>query len=314
MISLFANAAVTALLATYRHPLNIYIEDTDAYKVVFYSNYFRFAERAAHAAIGASTIGSALRPVDGEAPLLLGLQSANGIKYAAAAQLGDSCEMEVNLQGLDSKGRLAMKAVLIREDGKELWSASDLRFGFHKPESGRRQDSWPLDGDAALSATAPGLAWEEEALPEAPDRSRSPQLVPSGLRLQADEASAAGTVDLHAVLRYFERHRTTFLGGPSALESLMSRAGVNVVVGRINNLQLLPEAHTVGVGEPLEVRCDMRLKARGSQVIFDQWLVHGDTAEVLARGEVTCLLIDPVAGKIVPAPEDILDQVKPWIL
>merc|ERR1712138_137188 len=83
-------------------------------------------------------------------------------------------------------------------------------------------------------------------LGEPPASGTSPSLEPDHLMLQLDEASAAGSLSLHAAMRYFERHRTTYLGGPAGLQSLAD-AGVNVVVARLNKLQLLPAASAVRV-------------------------------------------------------------------
>ena len=54
-------ALVATAPTTIRTPLNVFIEDTDAYAVVFYANYLKFWERAAVAAIGPRTVGDLLR-------------------------------------------------------------------------------------------------------------------------------------------------------------------------------------------------------------------------------------------------------------
>ena len=291
-----------------RYALKVYIEDTDAYSVVYWANYLRFIERAAVAAVGPDVIGSAF---SASPQRLFGLQSASGIKYSVAARLGDACEVALENLGFDDSGRLAMKAALLRSsDGVELWSASDLRFGFTDTSNGERVEQWPIDGsvDEVDSPADPC----DKPVGEAPAASISPRLEPAGLILQADEASPSGAVDLHAAALYFERHRTTYLGGPEGLEALARDNGINVVVARINQLRLLPPAYTTRLGAPLDVRCEIKIKARGSQVVFDQWLVHGETSEPLAKGEVTCLIIDPSAGKIVPAPAAVLEQTMKW--
>jgi acyl-CoA thioesterase FadM len=291
-----------------RYPLQVFIEDTDAYSVVYYANYLRFVERAAFAAIGPSAVASAL---DTTPSLSFGIRSANGIKYAAAARLGDACVVDLKCHGLDDAGQLTMKASLLRQsDGAELWSAADVRFGFVDAKSGVAVSEWPLPLDVDLTPPDDPCA---KPVGEAPAAALGPSLEPPDLVLQPDVASACGTVDLHAAARYFERHRTTYLGGPDKLEALASDNSINVVVARINQLRLLPAAHAARIGTPLEVRCAVKVKARGTQVVFDQWLVHGETEEPLAKGEVTCLVIDPVAGKIVPAPDAVVQRVSTWM-
>ena len=307
MLSMMAvHAALVIPSSPTRYPLNVYIEDTDTYGVVFYANYLKFFERAAVDALGPAAIGSSLAPPSN---LLFGLQSADGLRYSVPATLGDACEVSLEPLGFDNNGRFAMKAALLRQsDGKELFTAADLRFGF--VDARGQSAPWPLV-DADVTPTAPDDPCDKP-LGAAPEASASPALVPPNLVLNLDEASAAGGVDLHAALRYFERHRTTYLGGPAALGAL-SETGVNVVVGRLNKLRLLPAAHAVNIGCPLEVRCQAKLKARGSQVIFEQWVVDAESAEPLARGEVTCLMIQAETGRIVPAPEEIMKQLEPYI-
>lgn len=277
---------------------------------VYYANYLRFVERAAFAAVGPEAVGAAL---GGTPSLSFGLRSANGVKYAAAARLGDACEVALECLGVDDAGQLAMKASLLRQsDGAELWSAADVRFGFVDTSTGVAATEWPLTPPATVDAAVTENPCAKP-VGEAPEAALGPPLEPSDLVLLPDEASACGTVDLHAAARYFERHRTTYLGGPEKLEALASDNGINVVVARINQLRLFPEAHTARIGTPLEVRCATKVKARGTQVVFDQWLVHGQSGQPLARGEVTCLVIDPEAGKIVPAPEAVLRRMSTWV-
>ena len=105
-------------------PINVYIEDTDAYAVVFYANYIKYWERAAVKAIGAANVETD----DGK---IFGIHSANGMRYVAAGTLGDACVASVELLGVDENGRLAASASFNRvSDNAVLCSASDLRFEF----------------------------------------------------------------------------------------------------------------------------------------------------------------------------------------
>jgi len=114
------------------------------------------------------------------------------------------------------------------------------------------------------------------------------------------------------VARYFERHRTTYLGGPGGLAAL-AEAGVNVVVARVTGLTLLPAAHHTLAGTPLELRCRVRQRARGTQLVFEQWLLDGNTLRPLARGDVVCLCIAADTQKIVAVPESIQQRLSTWL-
>jgi len=313
--------ALTAPPHVHSLPLSIYIEDTDCFDVCFYANYLKFWERAAVAMLGAPNIGKLLHDDERQLSrfgLSFGLQSAHGLKYSTPARLGDECEAKLVPLGIDADGRLAASAELVRmSDDTVLCSAADLRFGFVSRATAQRT-CWPEERSARLlgfpvaDADAPAPADPCDLTATPPPADTSPTLDPPGLALQLDEASASGSLSLYTVTRYFERHRTTFLGGPAGLQDL-SEAGVDVVVGRINNLRLFDAAHAVRVGEPLELRCKAALKAKNTQIVFEQWLTTPD-GEPLARADVTALCLDPAAGKMCAAPDEAIARVKKWLL
>ena len=280
---------------TISHPVRVYIEDTDAYQVVYHGNYLRFFERAAAATISGTTqVGKLLRS-DG---LGFGLLSASGLKYSTPAVLGDACHVDLKPhEATEADGIVSCAAALIRNrDGEVLCTASDLRLG------------WV----GAVSAIA---ACADEPLGEYPAACESPELL-EPLSLQLDECSPVGTLGMHAAVRYFERHRTHYLGGPENLAA-MADTGVNVVVARINGLRLLPEAHRTRAGAPLVLRCRVTLKAR--QVLFEQWLLRKEDAAdgmltPVARADVTCLCVDAAAGRLVAAPAEVADRLKSYMI
>ena len=114
---------------TISHPVRVYIEDTDAYQVVYHGNYLRFFERAAAATISGTTqVGKLLRS-DG---LGFGLLSASGLKYSTPAVLGDACHVDLKPhEATEADGIVSCAAALIRNrDGEVLCTASDLRLGW----------------------------------------------------------------------------------------------------------------------------------------------------------------------------------------
>ena len=309
-------SAVGALCASpFKLPLRVYIEDTDAYGVVYWANYLRFFERAAVAALGPQLIGNLAHGHCGSTPQIFGMQRAHGMKYSVPATMGDACTVELTPLGLDAKGSLAVKAALVRDhDGVELCSAADCRFGFVAAQTGMPCEVWPLEESDSFERldepVTPRL--DEESAPPAAEL--SPSLEPAELHLALDEAGGASAgLSIHAAARYFERHRTTFLGGPAGLQGLADEYELNVVVGRVNNFHLLPAAQvTTRVGTPLELRCHAKAKARATQVVFEQWLCHGETLAPLARAEVLCLALSRDTGRIVPFPAKIVEELKQW--
>jgi acyl-CoA thioester hydrolase len=292
-------------------PMRVYIEDTDMQGIVFYANYLKYFERAAMASLGTSTVSKLQRSSE---PFIFGLQSAHGLRYSVPATLGDECDVHLEPLGVDAKKQhFAARAALVRRaDGKELMSAADLRFGFVSVRS-LELAPWPLPTESsdAIAPEDPAAVDSDDAVPVAGSSPRLP--VSDGpLTLQVDECSASGGLSLHSAARFFERHRTTFLGGPDQLGAF-SEAGVNIVVGRINNLRLMaPAAGSVGIGSELELRCRVLLRARGTQVIFQQWLLDAENGSALARADVTCICLDAESGRFKPLPSTLLARLEEW--
>lgn len=292
------------------HDLNVYIEDTDAFGVVYHANYARYIERAAHELLGRQACSAAFR----NRGALLRLEQLDGVKYTAPALLGDRVAISLTPRGLDANGRLALRAELSSSDGKGLLSCADVRIALLDAKGGTcqmRAERWKLVPSVLLP--------EEEQLLEGAQPGDEQRLQPPLLEsspflssmLEADECDAHGRLSLHATMRYFERHRTQFIGGPEVLAELQA-SGVQVVVARINGLRLLAEARTCSLGAELALRCRISLRARDTQVIFEQWLLDAGSGTPLARADVTCLCIDGASKKIVAAPNGLRERLGEW--
>ncbi len=292
-------------LHSHPHPARVHPPISQPCVLTDYANYLRFFERAAAAMLPGEALPNGLS---------FGVRSATGMRYAMAATLGDECEVRSTPLGIDDDGQLVAEAALVRvgDDGAErvLCSASDIRFGFASASTGEPCGEWPLP-DLGLGPAPEERAPKrggDKSPPVPPEAGSSPPLSPT---LQWDElTSGSSTLSLHAAARYFERHRTLYIGGPGALAGLQA-SGVNVVVGRINGLKLLPSARSVRAGAPLELRCRVSTRARGTQVVFEQWLHDGD-GEPVARADVTCLCLDTREQKIVAAPQELQERLLAW--
>ena len=287
---------------------SVYIEDTDCFSVVYYANYLKYFERAALDLLGAADC----QALFAERGLLLGAESFDTMKFAAPGRLGDDVEVRTTVAGFDG-GTLRLDAALVRAgDGAELCSCGGLRVGFRlRDDEAAPLAPWPESGRPAEVAAAAAAA-EAAGGGAAPTPPPSNDANPGPFVLQADEASAHGRFSLHAAMRYFERTRTGSLGGPAALAELQD-AGVQVVVARATNARLLRAAATTTLGAPCEVRCGLTLRARDTQVVFDQHVLSAATGEPLAAATVTCLCVDPVAGKMVPAPAALKARLEPFL-
>jgi acyl-CoA thioesterase FadM len=179
----------------------VYIEDTDAFGMVFYANYLRFYERAAVHLLGLQGCARARR----EGDLLVGVDAFKGMRYSAPAVLGDELAVCVDLKGQDELGRIAFGASLVRSsDGAVLNSCADLRLAFRSASDGTIEASpWPFlelnDEPPELALAAPtGLV---------ADNVPATSSQPNG-SLQADELGGNGGLTMHAAcdrqIRSFE--------------------------------------------------------------------------------------------------------------
>lgn len=301
------------------HPLRVWIEDTDAYGMVYHANYLRFVERSAHALLGREACADAFR----EHGVVLGLRRVEGLKYNTAAVLGDLLAVTLVPTRFDAEnGTIQLSASITRaSDDTPIWSCTSAALAFAHAQTGRPVQ-WPL----AAAEIAGGFRIAELTnLPsqQPPPLSVADEAPPAGfsldVALEADEASPGGRLPLLSALRYFERQRSHAIGGADRLKRMYDE-GTSVVVARIGYAAL--PGHNEPAGSPaspticshLTARCSVTLRARGTQVVFDQWLlgppVSGGPGEghrpVLARAEVTCVCIDPASRRIIPAPEDLL--------
>ena len=119
------------------------------------------------------------------------------------------------------------------------------------------------------------------------------------------EEFASPAPSMHDVLRWFERSRSDFLGGPKGLQRVLE-LGVLVVVSRIDDLDYDCEA-AAGNQRGWEVRTS--LEVGRSKLTFDErlWALP-DVPVACAR--VTCVCVDAKAGRMIRAPKELLELIE----
>ena len=168
-----------------------------------------------------------------EGSLQVALEVVKDLRYSIPVKLGHQLEIEVEVLGQDTLGRISFKASVRRpgEAGPPRNRCSDLRLAF-RDASGAIRSAWsyfdeperPSDGSPspalnlvdAIGGSADGV----------------PDLVtgPSDCVLLPDELSGTRGLSMHSTLRYFERQRSIVIGGPEALKSFQD-GGIQLVVG-----------------------------------------------------------------------------------
>ena len=108
---------------TFRHPLRVYWEDTDAGGVVFYANYLKFFERARTEWLRAFGIGQqAVREETGA----IFVVASTSVRYLRPARLDDALEVTVDLR---EAGRASMRILQQAWRGDDLLAEGEIRIG-----------------------------------------------------------------------------------------------------------------------------------------------------------------------------------------
>jgi len=211
------------------HEVQVWIEDTDAYGIVYHANYARFVERAAHALLGRAACAAAFS----ERGVALGLRRVEGLKFTNAAVLGDALSVSLVPISIDeARGALHVSASISRaDDATPIWSCSLATFAFTHAQSGARV-AWPLFEPRVGGECTAELMRAAPPPPPPPLRAKGEALpcsVALNAILEADELSVGGGLCLHAALRYFERQRSQVRSGYRHFDP-RARGGLHVCI------------------------------------------------------------------------------------
>lgn len=256
-------------------PVRVYIEHTDAYQVVYHSNYFKFLWRAREAYVFGGGLASALRhrtgaPFDPTAAGWdhLDVVAIDDCVFARSAVLGDDLLVRTSLRGI-GETTLAMRQEVVFAATGELafaatatvaptsasgattipreirgWRAGD-EDGVDGVDvgTGYEDPAWLARASASASVEDAGdCSEDDEEANEDPEARVSSIATKTRVTLFESELSlgrARGASDAD-VLRWFERDRTEAIGGSSALSALKENDGVAVVVSSMDGFRCRP--------------------------------------------------------------------------
>jgi acyl-CoA thioesterase FadM len=259
-------------------PMQVYIEDTDAYGVMYNGNYLRCYDRALHMATQDEPRGEVL--LMGHAHEGWSLLAVAQQKFQSSPALGGSFVVEGVLKESDSSPGndwelwdMTMKSA----DGDTIYNTiSGVKIAKPEEEDATSVSSFrvasvePLDHSRTDTSTA--ICYDH-------------------FRTYRDEFDShlRGHLPLRNVLNLFERSRTNWLGGPESLRKLQKQEGVVFVVTRIEDCSLLPN-NGCRPGQQLTVETSFVPKRRGMMIQCTQILKAGDTP--LAQGKITIMTLD----------------------
>ena len=267
---------------TFHSPeMKVFIEDTDAYGIMYNGNYLRSYDRALHlssinndAEAAATTTTTTTRRVtthhEGWSIVSMGNQKflsspALGSNFVVQGSLKDSSEdLEVwDLKMTSPDGDTVFNTVQDLKIARPLTDGDGNKFSLPRIE--------PIsfdDGVVVQGTTDTFTVYRDEI-----------------------DAHWTGHLPLRNVLNLFERSRTNIVGGPDDLRRLQTDHGILIVVASIGDCSLIDENTTINPGQSVSVETSYVVKRKGMIVDCYQTLKSDDDYR-LAQGRVTLMMIN----------------------
>jgi acyl-CoA thioesterase FadM len=298
-------------------PMQVYIEDTDAYGIMYNSNYLRSFDRALH--VTTTQYNTTNKQRDANRSIRISEQhegwsivSVGKQRFGASPRLGEDFVIEGTLQRMNEDDSeevwdMEMKSL----DGKTVYNwVKDVTIQVMEQQAKDNDDH-----DEHPSRPTQALHSSLEDISQFDMDSIKPNFMckEDYFTVYRDEIDAhwQGHLPLRNVLNLFERSRTNALGGPDGLRRMQEddENAVVVVVTGVSDLTLIDEGTMLIPGQVVAVETAMVVKRRGMVVECYQTLRStpgssdvGDSAGKdkeadcstarLAQGKVTLMMLD----------------------
>lgn len=258
----------------FRSPITkVYIEDTDAYGIMYNGNYLRSYDRALHLSV------EALRQVEGNGWSIVSLGHQ---KFIASPALGADFIIQGSSKQQDDSSNLQTWDVkMTSPDGSTVFNvATELIICVpSKTNCTDNAFSLPPIEPFDVKETSSKVAIEQFVI-------------------HRDEIDAhwEGHLPLRNVLNLFERSRSNLLGGPDSLQRLKATDGILVVVTSISDCSLIDENASVYPGQEGVVETSFVIKRKGMIVECFQTLKSASGAR-LAQAKISLMMISDASRR-----------------
>jgi acyl-CoA thioesterase FadM len=291
--------------------MQVYIEDTDAYGIMYNSNYLRSYDRALHLTANADSTSKSTNTTtpNRSTPRSLRSQhegwsivSMGQQRFISPPALGGDFVVQATLQDhdhSDSDGdhHEVWDMAMTSPDGATVYNTvKNLQIA--KPKTTNPNNNGDDDGDVGnIFSLAHVEAFEvdnknDKEMPTT-SNSKSHLADTSTFTIYRDEIDAhwTGHLPLRNVLNLFERARTNFFGGPEDLRRLQDDDGILAVVTGISDCSLIDEGILLMPGQQVTVETSLcNIKRRG--MILECWQTLKSGTSRLAQGKVTLMMLD----------------------
>ena len=292
----------------------VYIEHTDAFQVMYHTNYIILLARDRHAR---------LTRWFGSMAVTERCVALERLKFSAAARLGSHLAVRSELVGAsmidvgDGASATTSSASMLRMRWRQRIFEIDL-------EASGRGEALLVEATVVTAVRLPdgdvlsednlGCKIEDRRMEPAGGRPMSDEPMPpvegstltTRITLWPDER--CGRWDAR-VLRWFERSRTESIGSAANLRRLQEDFGKLIVVASIRDLRLaskLRDGDEMDLAEQefIDIRSDLSIRLSRTTMLFRHAAVTR-TGRVLASAEVTCVCVDASSFQLCALPADV---------
>jgi acyl-CoA thioesterase FadM len=291
VVELSKNMELSSCFTTSSIP--VYIEDTDAYGVIYNANYLRAYDRAIQSWNSPTRERQPEQQQQQQSTFII--SKVESMKYKQSPMLGEKYVItgrprELSTSTSFTSNPMIWDLTMTSPDGAILYNVAQ---GVHvmsiSPERMTNVD--------VTTGTVNG---EEEE----PDFFKF--VFTHEYRTYRDELDPDHRIPLHTHLKYFERSRSDSLGGPSSLRKLQEQENILVVVTSNHNCESLVVAssdvhETIDERRTVRVTTGIRLRRRASVVECYQtaWF----ESKPIARALTTVMVIDATSKRPSPLPD-----------
>jgi len=262
------STAVTSSITTFTtEPMKVFIEDTDAYGVMYNANYLRSYDRALHMTSIDKNTGTPVLQHDGWSIVSMEQQ-----KFKASPSLGGIFVIEGTLRA-STEQQETWDMIMKSEDGSTIYNTvSGIKIARPLAEVSDQQHWLPRPNPLEVTG---GISISDDTFQTYRDEF-DPHL--------------STHMPLRNILNLFERSRSNWLGGPDGLRRLQEEDGLLFVVSSMGKLSLVDCQTTTWPGQPLTIETAFFVKRRGMVIECRHTAKLGK--EPIAQGIVNIMTID----------------------
>jgi len=257
----------------YRVPFQVYIEDTDAYGVLYNANYVKYYARAFETIVGNECV---ISKIDEQ-------------KFKGSPGLGENVLVQAEqIDETDSTSKWTV--VLTSDDEDSIYNMAQVTLS----------RSASFDCDEVLDIDG---SWIEQI--------DSFRLFQDEIEMRFLNDKQTSFLSLFTVMKLFERSRSNFIGGPDNLKRLKDEEGLLCVVTSVDNGALQGNAlddYKSDTDLTLKVKNNFHIK-RKKMIDCYQTLLSLDHTSIIAQAKISILAIDSESRRPKAIPKWLMDKL-----